>query len=723
GYFEPESYVALKDPPPEAPYSYVLAGRRFGAVVTHNGLGLTYFDNMRERRIFAFCGDEAVNGIGERLILSSGGKEYDVCACAASVRCGGGKAIYRGCADGADYELEVFVCEKYPVKLMRLKCGRAAKARYEARPVMGSGALPARGVFFTRAKRNGNACVLFCAPLSQTFAEGCGFIGACGGKCGEGVSVCAEGTEMLFFAGACATRGGAETCAALPDREFYAGQKRLAEIFAQSFLPTMRFKSGGAVNDALLNVFLPYQVAACRFFARGAFYQSGGAYGFRDQLQDCLWLAYSLPAEVRTHILRCCAHQYSDGSVMHWWHTGVENGMNRGIRTKCSDDLLYLPLAVAEYCEKTGDTGVLGVRVRYIDSPPLGEHERERYELPVASAECESVYLHCLRALARAATKGAHGLVLMGSCDWNDAFSLLGAKGVGESVFSTMLYVFTAEKFAGLCPLFEDRSAEETLLDTARAYREALEAHAFFGDRYARAFCDDGRAMGAGDGGECDIDILPQAWAAIIGLDGARVRKALDTAFSRLYDAKNGIFKLFDPAFSDPKGMRAGYIRGYPAGVRENGGQYTHGALWGAIGFLKAGMTGRALKVLECADPAKRCGTAEGARLYRLEPYAAAGDVYAGKYAGRGGWSFYTGAAAWYCKTAAEELFGIKLRGRTLEVTPAVPFSAQLRFGDCEIDLRCGGDRGEAELDGRKVSMPFELAPGSHTLFVPVSRK
>ncbi|MBR0231261.1 MAG: hypothetical protein IJQ53_03445 [Clostridia bacterium] len=719
GYFDEESYVVEKSVPPEAPYSYVLAGRRFGCVLDHGGLGLTFFDNSRERRLFAFGGDEAASSGGEKLLLSFGGAEYDVCACAKTVRYGNGRAVYRGKADGADYELEVFVCEKYPIKLMCLKCERAASARYAVRPSMGSGTVAARGVFYTREKRGGNACALFRAPFSQTFAEGTGFIGACGGKAGNGLCVCAEGTEMLFFCGACLTAGGAEAVCALPDAKFYAGQRRLAEIFAQSFLPTMRFESG-AVNEKLLNVFFPYQAAACRFFARGAFYQSGGAYGFRDQLQDCLWLMYSLPSEVRAHILRCCAHQYSDGSVMHWWHTRAENGMNRGIKTKCSDDLLFLPYAVSEYCGLTGDSGLLNVRVRYIASPPLGKNERERYELPVASAERESVYLHCLRAFERAATQGAHGLVLMGSCDWNDAFSLVGEKGVGESVFSTMLYIYAAEKFAPLCEARGDAGSARNLRETAQNYRRALEEHAFFGDRYARAFCDDGSVLGARDGsGECEIDILPQAWAAIIGLDEARVKKALDTAFARLYDGEHKIFRLFAPAFSGDGSVRAGYIRGYPAGVRENGGQYTHGAIWGAIGFLKAGMTERALKVFECADPAKRCATPGGTALYRLEPYAAAGDVYGGKYAGRGGWSWYTGAAAWYCKAAAEELFGVKLRGGALEVKPKVPFSAQLRFGDSEICVRCDGKGGVPLLDGRPAEMPFALTPGSHTLILP----
>ena len=719
GYFYADDYTVTKERAPEAPYSYVLAGRRFGSVVTHNNLGYTFFDNARERRLFAFGGDESTNDCGERIILYSGGKGYDVCACAQTVRYGGGRAVYRGKADGEDYELEVFVCEKYPLKFMRLRYGRAASAIYTVSPSMGGKTGAARGVFYKFAKRGSSLCALFRAPLSQTFAEGTGFIGAFGGKAGEGLGVCAEGSEMLFFTGACLTQNGAAALCALPDAKFYAVQKRLAEIFAQSFLPTMRFESG-AVNEKLLNVFFPYQAAACRFFARGAFYQSGGAYGFRDQLQDCLWLMYSLPSEVRTHILRCCAHQYDDGSVMHWWHTRVENGMNRGIKTKCSDDLLFLPLAAAEYCGHTGDSGVLDVRVRYIASPPLGRQERERYELPVASAERESVYLHCLRALEKAATKGAHGLVLMGSCDWNDAFSLVGEKGLGESVFSTMLYVYTAERFAKLCESRGDAASAEKLRGRAKSYRGALEEHAFFGDRYARAFCDDGSVLGACDGsGECDIDILPQAWAAMTGLDEARVKKALDTAFERLYDGEHKIFRLFAPAFSGTGSTRAGYIRGYPGGVRENGGQYTHAAIWGAIGFLKAGMTDRALKVFECADPSMRCATREGTALYRLEPYAAAGDVYGGKYAGRGGWSWYTGAAAWYCKAAVEELFGIKLRGNTLEVRPKAPFSAVLRFGSAEISVRCGGTDCVPLLDGRPVSMPFALEQGSHTLVLP----
>ena len=718
GAFIAEGYEVDKSKPACAPYSFILAGRALSAIVTQNGLGATWLGNAREKRLCSFYGDRATNDSGETLFLRFEGNDYDVCACASGVTYRPGYAEYRGEAGGNRFALTVTVCEKYPLKLFRLRLDSSAEAALRVRPSLGSRPEPAAGVCISYSRRGGNAVCDFRRAVSGSFGDIYAFAGACGGRpASDFAGVAAEGADMLFFIGACPGAVGAQSVSALPDRAFFERELAKSRAFAASFVPPLRINSFGALNDRLIDLYAPYQTAACRFFARGAFYQSGGAFGFRDQLQDCLLLVDSMPDAVRTHIIRCCAHQYSQGDVMHWWHHSPE--CDRGIRTKCSDDMLFLPLVVAIYFEKTADPEIFKVKTPYRESAPLAQNERERYETPPLCGASESVYSHCLKALRRAATRGARGLVLMGSCDWNDAFSAAGEKGKGESVFSTMLYVFTAGKFAAICREFGDDAAEKELFDNAARYRAAIERHAFFGDRYARAFCDDGTVLGARDGaGECEIDILTQAWAAIIGLDGARVKTALDTAFARLYDGTHGVFKLFDPPFSNEKSGRVGYIRGYSAGMRENGGQYTHGAIWGALGFICAGMTDRALKILSCADPAKHCA---GGDDYRAEPYAVAADVYAGEHTGRGGWTWYTGASAWYYVAAVSGVLGIKQKNAFGEVLvrPKIPFEADISLRGSVLHVRAGaGDR--VLLDGKPAAMPVKLLPGEHTLFVPL---
>ena len=723
GYFDEKGYAVDKRKPLYAPYSYVLAGRRFGSVVTQDDLGLTFFDNSHERRLCAFTGDAYSGKNGERLLLYAGGKAYDVCAVSNSVRFGEGHAVYRGSVCGIGFELCVFVCEKYPLKLLRLKTDGEVKTVLEAAPVMGNGVLPSAGIEKKELPHGRNRGVIFKNPVG-TFAEGYGFIGVCGGT--ADVLRCraeATGEDTLFFIGACGSENGAERVASLPDARFFEAEKEKAAAFAESFSQRFSFYTNDAARDVLLHVFVPYQIAASRFFARGSFYQTGGAYGFRDQLQDCLALVYFLPDEVRTHILRCCAHQYEDGSVMHWWHTVNERGLNRGVKSGCSDDLLYLPFCVSEYIERTGDGGILDFEVGYLSSPPLKNGERERYELAEKAKNRESVYRHCLRTFARARSRtGAKGLLLTGSCDWNDAFSLIGENG-GESVFTTLLYVHTAERFARVCDLRGDCKSASVLRSDAERFRKALEDKAFYGDRYARAFTADGTPLGVEGSGECETDILSQAWAAIAGLDGKRVKKALSTAFVRLYDRKNRIFKLFDPPFVNGR-IKAGYIRGYAAGLRENGGQYSHAAIWGAVGMIKAGMAEEAKAVLSCTDPSKRCITPEEAKRYATEPYVLAADIYAGDRAGRGGWSWYTGAAAWFYKAHLEYLFGIDLKDglNVIDVRPKTAFKAVITRENGVLTVEADVRFEYPSLDGERKALPIKIPEGDHTLRVPLEK-
>ena len=723
GYFFGESYTVDKSVMPKAPYSFVLTGKRFSTVITQSSLGYTFYDNARERRLCSFYGDPRSLDNGERVLMLSNGKRLDLCAVSSRVVYEKGKAVYFGEADGINYTLTVCVDPKYPVKLIRVQYpkGVSAETQFVIEPVMGDSVGHARNISFMGFSSGNNSAMLFRNTFGMTFPEGVGFAGVCGGEAKlEQKTLCCNSGDALFFLGATTGESGAKRIISLINRKFFDTSLEKAIGFAESMIPKIKISTRSAATDALMNFFLPYQVAACRMYARGSFYQSGGAYGFRDQLQDCLTLIYSNPDQVRNHIFRCCAHQYLEGDVMHWWHTRHINQVNNGIRSKCSDDLLYLPLVVADYIEKTGDRTMLDVGVKYLSSPPLGERN-ERYELPTRSDVKESVYLHCLRALARAEQRGKHGLILMGSCDWNDAFSLVGEKGMGESVFSTLLFIIVAERFI---PIAESRNDYETAChyrETVKELRKAVEDNAFFGDRYARAFCDDGKILGIEGCKECEIDILSQAFAALAGLNRDRVKIALKTAFSKLYDGKNKIFKLFSPPFVNGK-ARVGYIRGYVAGIRENGGQYTHGALWGALGFLSVGMTEEALTVLECANPATRCNDKELADRYKTEPYAVAADIYSGDRSGRGGWSWYTGAASWFYRIMLENLLGLKLGAdqTLLSAAPLIPFTAEITLGNANLHITASRDTAIATVNGERATFPLKLQDGEHFICLPI---
>lgn len=723
GFFANDSYTVDKSVMPKAPYSFVLTGKRFSAVVTQSSLGYTFYDNARERRICSFYGDPRSIDNGEQVFMLSNGKRFDLCAVSSKVVYEKGKAVYFGEVDGVDYTLTVCVDPKYPVKLIRIQYpkGVLAETQFVIEPVMGDSVGQARNISFMRFSSGNNSAMLFRNTFGMTFPEGVGFAGACGGdlKIEEKTISCNSG-DALFFLGATTSESGAKKIISMLNRKFFETSLQSSISFAESLIPKIKISTRSAATDALMNFFLPYQVAACRMYARGSFYQSGGAYGFRDQLQDCLTMIYSNPNLVRTHIFRCCAHQYLEGDVMHWWHTRHINRVNNGVRSKCSDDLLYLPLVVADYIEKTNDYGMLDIGVRYLSSPPLGK-KNERYELPTRTDVKESVYLHCLRALARAEQTGKHGLILMGSCDWNDAFSLVGEKGVGESVFSTLLFIIVAERFIPIAEARNDFDTANHYRETVKSLRRAVEENAFFGDRYARAFCDDGKILGIEGCKECEIDILSQAFAALAGLNRERTRIALQTAFSKLFDSKNKVFKLFSPPFVNGK-ARVGYIRGYVAGIRENGGQYTHGALWGALGFLAVGMTEEALTVLECVNPATRCNDKELADRYKTEPYAVAADIYSGSFSGRGGWSWYTGAASWFYRIMLEHILGLKFGAdqTLLSASPLIAFKAEITLGNANLHITASRDTAIATVNGEEVSFPLRLQDGEHDIRLPI---
>jgi cyclic beta-1,2-glucan synthetase len=435
--------------------------------------------------------------------------------------------------------------------------------------------------------------------------------------------------------------------------------------------------------DAMVNRWSLYQALACRMWARSAIYQSSGAYGFRDQLQDVMAFVYAEPALAREHILRAAARQFVEGDVQHWWHP--QSG--RGVRTRFSDDLAWLPYVVDHYVRVTGDAGVLEERAPFLEMRGLEADEHEVYDLPRVSAEEASVYEHCLRALRRACTTGAHGLPLIGTGDWNDGMSRVGAEGRGESVWLGWFLVATLRTFATHVEARDDAGTAAALRAQADTYVEAIEEHGWDGNWYRRAYFDDGTPLGSAASEECRIDSIAQSWSVISGAGQCdRQSLAMRSLDEHLVRDDVGVMMLLTPPF-DRTAHDPGYIKGYLPGVRENGAQYTHAALWAVLAHSMLGHGERALELFQMINPLARTATPEGVARYKVEPYVVAADVYtADGQLGRGGWTWYTGSASWMYRVALEAILGFEKRGDVLRVRPRVPES----WPELAIDYRFG---------------------------------
>ncbi len=716
---------------PPMPWVNVVANETFGFLVSETGAGNTWGRNSRQNRLTPWHNDPITDPHDEALYV----RDEDARifwsplpgplrrAGFHEVRHGFGYSRWRHVSCELDHEVCFFVPRSDPIKIMELRLtNRSDRVRrlsifsYQrltlGAPRLKSGRLvsayfdPDPGAIFAHNRERGEFSdgVVFSAAVvppgaSVHFTCDCGsFIGwrrstsfpvaltdgeRLDGEAGSGTDPCAafqvtlavapRGTvELAFLLGEAAGETTAPELIARY-RQPDAISRALSDVreFWRELVSTVQVETPAPAIDIMVNGWLPYQALSCRLWGRSAFYQSGGAFGFRDQLQDSAGMIYLRPDLTRAQILLHAAHQFTEGDVLHWWHPPLGSGT----RTRFSDDLVWLPLITAFYVHTTGDWSVLDEIAPFLHARALAPGEDEAYLLPEPSGESADIYTHCCRAFDRSLTKGAHGLPLMGTGDWNDGMNRVGRGGRGESVWMGFFLYYALEEFLPLC---RHRSDGERAGRYSR-YREnlgaALNDAGWDGEWYRRAYYDDGTPLGSAENDECRIDALAQAWAVISGAaPPERAQKAMDAVERHLISERDGLIRLLTPPF-DRTARDPGYIKGYVPGIRENGGQYTHAALWIVRALAELGRRDRAATLLEMLSPVSHADTAEKVATYKVEPYVVAADIYGVEpHVGRGGWTWYTGSAAWMYRVALESVLGFTIRGgNKLRIRPCVP--------------------------------------------------
>ena len=692
GFFH-ENGFAVKKPHGKAPFAHILANQNFGTVLTENSLGFTFARNAGMQKLTPHTADGFREDIGERLILRKYDAsdrdefcDYDLCASAAWADFGFGYARYCGQIEGLSYEICVELVGLHDLKRISVTLSHPSgeipvRLVYAVLPCLGAMPLSARcyryqreenGVRISCTEKPNFSAAIFSDRADTVYTDEVAFRtdGEAFGDTDDIAAVCV--TEKIFKEEHFTFYLGAY----FSEKQYHFLQKicREGKIASENQwekkFSVISVKSAYPCMDEIVNRWSLCQTIVSRIYARSGFYQVSGAYGFRDQLQDALALIPVEPKTAKVLILRAAAHQYEEGDVQHWWH-GTEK---TGIRTRCSDDFLWLPFVTAEYVKQTGDTDILRISVPYITSSVLSEEEHERYERTVRSDLREPLLSHLLRAVAYGRKYGSHGLPLIGTCDWNDGMSLVGIGEKGESVWLAFFRILVLRKMIGLCEETSEADVVSGMEAEIRLLCKAIEEDGFDGKWYRRGYYDDGSVLGGKERTDCKIDLLPQAFASIVahecGFSKERAAISMRSVRKMLFDREHFLVRLLYPPF-DRDEQSPGYIKGYVPGIRENGGQYTHAAVWAALGFFLCGDNTTATEVVLAINPAERYLNPEIAKAYRIEPYVFAGDVYTNpQHIGRGGWSFYTGSAAWYRKVALEILCGYTEEGDGFYLKP-----------------------------------------------------
>ena len=709
-----------------APWVNVLANPHFGTVISESGQAYTWSENAHEFRLTPWHNDPVSDASGEAFYLrdeerghfwsptplpSRGATPY-------VSRHGFGYSVFEHTERGIRSELWVYVALDASIKFMVLKVrnesGRSRKLSAtgyvewvlgDLRPKSAmhvvteldskSGALFARNPYHTEFA--GRTAFFDVDETTRTISgDRTEFIGRNGtlrspvamtrlrlsGKVGAGLDPCgaihvpfelADGQEREIIFRLGVGRNVDEARQSIHRFRGSAAARGALEAVWQYWKHTL-----GAVHvetpdqslNVLTNGWLLYQTLACRLWARSGYYQSGGAFGFRDQLQDSMALIYNQPHLMREHLLMSAARQFQEGDVQHWWHPPS----GRGVRTHCSDDYLWLPLATCRYVLSTGDSGVLDEPVHFVEGRPVNQQEDSYYDLPGRSEKAASLYQHCVQAILKGLTRGEHGLPLIGSGDWNDGMNMVGEQGRGESIWLGFFLYDVLMQFTKVARLRGDQSFAERCQKEAADVRQNIEQHGWDGEWYRRAYFDDGSPLGSASNPECQIDSIAQSWSVLSGAgDATRCRMGMDAVDRRLVRRDHALIQLLDPPF-DKSHLNPGYIKGYVPGVRENGGQYTHAAIWAAMAFAALGDRRRAWELLAMINPVNHARSPEGVATYKVEPYVVAADVYAlSPHNGRGGWTWYTGSAGWMYRLIVESLLGLRLEVDKLRIVPCLP--------------------------------------------------
>ncbi|NCI45909.1 cyclic beta 1-2 glucan synthetase [Sediminibacterium sp. WSJ-3] len=751
-----------------APWINVIANPHFGAVVSESGQSYTWIENAHELRLTPWHNDPVSDTAGEAFYLrdeESGrfwsptplpnrGKSPYI------TRHGFGYSSFAYSEDGIHSELTVFVDLEDAVKFIVIRIHNASgrqrrlsatgymewvlgDLRYKNQMHVVTETDPVTGALFAHNAYNKefeNRVAFFDVDeANRVFTTDRGeFIGRNGtlqnpngmnraklsGKTGAGLDPCAaiqvtfditeeEEKEIIFHLG-CGRDQVDATELVKKYRDPYSAAASLEKVKAywNKTLSAVQIQTPDTALNILSNGWLNYQALACRIWARSGFYQSGGAFGFRDQLQDTLSLMHNHPSIVREQLLLCASRQFREGDVQHWWHPPV----GRGVRTTCSDDFLWLPFVTARYVQVTGDTSILDIKVHFLEGRALNTGEESYYDLPIRSDESVTLYEHCVRSIEHGLRFGEHGLPLMGSGDWNDGMDKVGEHGRGESVWLAFFLYNILEQFVPLAEWKKDTPLLERIRSAAPELKGNINLHAWDGEWYRRAYFDDGTPLGSLQNDECRIDSIAQSWSVLSGAgESPKAQLAMSSADRFLVNKEAGIIQLFDPPF-DKSALNPGYIKGYVPGVRENGGQYTHAAIWLVMAFAAMGNTRKTWELIQLINPVNHGLDEESVKEYKVEPYVMAADVYGVPlHKGRGGWTWYTGSAGWMYQLILESFIGLQKTGDALLFSPSVPeeweqFTVAYRFIDTVYQITCrkiplnGIQQPGLKLDGEEMA-------------------